>query len=353
MKKLYIEFLRIVCIWIVVFIHTGSKGFFLYSISDSSILYPFYLFSSVACTVAVPIFFMISGALLIPKQESIGNLYHKRILRMMFVLFVFSFAQYTLGIFANKAKRFSILEFLRNLYTNNYAWTYWYIYAYIGILIMLPLIRKMAVNMKNRDFYYLFGISVFFRGIIPIVQYIIGKGDININAYLITPLLSQNIVFFIAGHYLANVIPDENLSIWKAFIGGICGCVAIMISCYMTVYKINITGLNTEADAQTFYGSFALVSSMAVFYSVRCFFTKIGHKINLRTQKIITTLGGCSFGVMLIEGRLRDHLSIVFDIFQPYVRTFLACWIWVLSVWICGVIITLIMKKVPMFKNIL
>lgn len=76
-KKLHLEFLRIIAIMLVIFNHTGEKGFLLYTIARDSVLYEFYLFSSIACKVAVPLFWMISGALLINKEESISVIYKK------------------------------------------------------------------------------------------------------------------------------------------------------------------------------------------------------------------------------------------------------------------------------------
>ena len=66
-KKIFLEFLRIISIILVLFNHTGRQGFFLYMGYQGTSYYWIYMFISLACKVAVPTFWMISGALLIDK----------------------------------------------------------------------------------------------------------------------------------------------------------------------------------------------------------------------------------------------------------------------------------------------
>lgn len=98
-RKLYLDLIRAVSIFLVIFNHTGIKGFMLYSVATQSPLYPFYMFLSVACKPAVPLFWMVSGALLLPKEESIGRVYRHRVLRMVIVLVLFSAIYYGWQIF--------------------------------------------------------------------------------------------------------------------------------------------------------------------------------------------------------------------------------------------------------------
>lgn len=80
-KKVYIEFLRIIACFFVIVNHTaGSITCVFFEGAD------FYLSSALWCMsrIAVPIFLMISGAVLIPKEETI-KAQVMRIIRMLFV----------------------------------------------------------------------------------------------------------------------------------------------------------------------------------------------------------------------------------------------------------------------------
>ena len=111
-KKMYIEFIRIIAGFFVIFNHTRERGFFLFaSYPENSIQYWLYLFLSVFCKFSVPMFFAISGALLLSKDEPIKELYKKRVLKMVLVLLLFSFLYYLRSILDNLSA-FSLKHFI-------------------------------------------------------------------------------------------------------------------------------------------------------------------------------------------------------------------------------------------------
>ena len=89
-KNSTIEFLRFACIWLVMFTHTATEGFSLYLNEQSSPWFPLYLTVPFSSKQRFP-FFMISGALLLGKEEPVSVIFHKRILRFAAVLVIFSF----------------------------------------------------------------------------------------------------------------------------------------------------------------------------------------------------------------------------------------------------------------------
>lgn len=54
-KKLHLELIRALAMLLVIFCHTGTRGFVLYGVAQQSAFYPVYLFLSVAGKVAVPL----------------------------------------------------------------------------------------------------------------------------------------------------------------------------------------------------------------------------------------------------------------------------------------------------------
>ncbi len=84
-KLVHLEAFRILAIYLVMFNHTDKNGFFFFTVAQASPFYGLYLFISIACKFAVPLFYMVSGALLLKKEESIGVVYKKRFLRMLII----------------------------------------------------------------------------------------------------------------------------------------------------------------------------------------------------------------------------------------------------------------------------
>ena len=68
-RKLHYDILRIIASLCVIYNHTSERGYYLYAFPCSFILKDFYIAVAALIAVAVPIFFMISGALLLSKDE--------------------------------------------------------------------------------------------------------------------------------------------------------------------------------------------------------------------------------------------------------------------------------------------
>lgn len=147
----HIDFLRIFAIFLVILDHlvtdfmpTDEQGTI-----KSCLLFFFYQIIKTA----VPIFFMISGALLLPREESYGQLFRKRILRFPGVIILFWTLQLTADSLINGTP-LSLRSFIRCCYGCNYvplqAWACWFLYAYLAMLLLLPLLRHLAHSMRDR-----------------------------------------------------------------------------------------------------------------------------------------------------------------------------------------------------------
>ena len=109
------------------------------------------------CKFSVSLFFMISGALLIPREnESLGFLYKNRVLKIVCTLFAFS-ALYFVREIQLGTQTWNIGVFFLRVYEGNLTTPYWYLYAYIAFLITLPIIRALAKSLIiTYSFYGLF-----------------------------------------------------------------------------------------------------------------------------------------------------------------------------------------------------
>lgn len=364
-KKIYLEFIRAFCMFLVIFNHTGTRGFFLFSISTDSIWYPLYLFLSVACKIAVPLYWMVSGALLLPKEESIRHIYQHRVLRMVLVLFFFSCVYYVATAVAYRnIGQISLQSFLIRLYTDQHVAAFWFIYAYIGMMLMLPFLRVLVKSMPRKLFYYLFFLVLFLHGILPMIEYLFSTLPaqlsspsntdfhiFSINSHVTSIVFSQSILYFIGGYYFGDLMEEREFTNsgalwWVSF-----GFLAIVLSCFMTHYKIAVTGLSDDAHAQTFYNNLICIPTFAFFYCTRLYFQT--HRVSDFTRKIILSFGRCAFGTMLCEQALRRVLEIIYLRLVPIIHELPACIVWILAVYLCGYVITLCLKGIPGIRKIL
>lgn len=146
-RRVYIDFLKVIAIYLVLFNHTGVSGFVLFTVRQGTKMYFPLMFNAILIKIAVPLFFMASGALLLGKEESYGDLLRKRFLRFLVVLVVASLISYLYTCLRQGSQALSAAYFWTMLYTHNLAGSYWYLYAYLAYILMLPLLRKLAKAM--------------------------------------------------------------------------------------------------------------------------------------------------------------------------------------------------------------
>ena len=177
-KKVHIELLRLLAIYFVIFNHTGNQGYLFFVKQVNSLLYFPYMGFSILCKVAVPIFFMISGALLLNRNETLKELFLKRILRMIIILVVTSVPYY---VWLHSDEGMNISSFLSYIYSESATTALWYLYSYIGLLLMLPFLRKMVMNLSEKEYIYLFVGNIIFVGILPCVEFLLWNNGIKLN----------------------------------------------------------------------------------------------------------------------------------------------------------------------------
>lgn len=352
-SHIYLEFMRIIACFFVIFNHTGAEGFFLCSRQHMpSFKFWIYLFISIFCKFAVPLFFAISGALLLKKTETISYIIEKRVFRILTILVSFSFLYYLREIYSGRQEIFSIEEFFGRLYSSNWNTAYWYLYAFIPFLISLPFLRVLVKDMENREYYYMFFIALIFEGIIPTVEYLFWKGEIVLNGNARIGWLTNSIVLYpCLGYFLQERVDISNCK-KKIMILWIFNIIGILFSCFMTYYKAIITGIFDEGHSQAFFCNFSLINCASIFLTVKYLFVK--YNIPSYITRMITSLGSCTFGIYLIHIPILSKVyllkedSILGNI-QGMSMTFIVCFLTMMI----SYIIVLFLKGIPVIKKII
>lgn len=347
-RKIYYDFLRVIAILFVIYNHTNERGYYLYAFDASWFLKIIYMATAAIIAVAVPIFFMISGALLIPKQESIADLYKNRVSRMLAVLLLFSVIKVCCD-YILRGKGIGIKEFILKLVTDGITPSYWYLYAYIAYLICLPFIRRLAESMSDNEYRYLFGILLIVEGVIPTIQ--LFAGIEKINEFFVIPLLQNIIVYPLLGYYLGTRVPSENYK--KTGIKYALSLMVIILGFFVatTIYRNVPYSEFTTYDKGLFTCSFTALLDVAVYYIVRAFFENV-HPSD-RCAGVIRVMGQLVFGIYLIEPIVRENTLIVYDYLGGLLPKYLAAWLWVFIVFIICSVIVYFLKKLPLLRRLL
>lgn len=347
MRLIHLDLLRIIAIYLVAFNHTSNRGYMLFANETETAMHFPYMMFSAFCKIAVPIFFMISGALLLPRQESLKQLFKKRILRMAVVLLLISIPYYYVFL---RSKGISILNFLTYIYGNSATTSLWYLYSYIGLLFMLPFLRNMVKQMKHNDFIYLFIGYFVFTGVLPCLEYCLWGGNVTLNEDFSSVLfVTQNVFFALMGYYLEHVIDIKKFDKKVVFISIVLSIISIIITCLITNYRVSREGgCNTE-QLEGFFNCFICIPAITVYLLIKSLGSKIsGHKI----QRVLSTFGSAVFGVYLIEKFCRILTGSVYSMLLPLVGSFISSLVWCLATCCIAFLVIISLKNIPILKNI-
>ena len=213
-KKIHIELLRIFAIYCVMFNHTQNGGFFYFAENTAGVLYGISMFLSVLCKVAVPLFFMITGALLLGKEESLKTLFLKRFLKFFLLLIAVSALYYVC-----LSEDCSVSGFLKAVYSSETTTGLWYLYSYLGLLLMMPILRKLVRMLTEKEYRYILACQILLAGIIPMVEYLLWQGRNTLNSNFSAVIFTtSNIFYALMGYYCENVLDITTVSRKKIFL---------------------------------------------------------------------------------------------------------------------------------------
>lgn len=347
-RKTYIDALRIVAIFGVLYNHTNRRGYYLYAFSDARICQDFYIGIATLAATAVPIFFMISGALLLPKKESLKELFQKRILKMVLVLLVFSGIQYVL-LLLEECVTFSRKAVVQAVLQDGVIPSYWFLYAYIAYLLLLPILRKVAEVMSKQDYFYLFALLLLVEGFLPMVLNLVGISGSN---YFFTiPFLSQIIIYPLLGHYMEYFVAEHHYNKKTNIIVGLGMAGIVLFFIAMTQWRNLPYEKFTTYDKGLYTCSFTMLLDVGIYYFGKYFDLKKRHSI--KYDQMLHSMGECVFGIYLIEQPIREHLSFVCDELSPKIGNFPACIVWVICIFIVAYSIVAILRRIPVVRKLI
>ena len=340
-RKTFLDLLRIIACFFVIVNHTNS-GIFL-STTPQNLVWFVSLTYFFVSKIAVPIFFMISGYLLLNKIDSYKKCL-QRIIRIVTVLIGcgFIYAIYH-NYYINPNPSFisAIKQFL-TVYIASPSNALWYLYTYLGILFMLPFLQKMVSLMTKRDYHIFFAISGLFFSILPILTHYCHLITVDANFQL--PLFGEYICMLFIGQYFSK------FGIKKTRRGF---CVACVLFVTMVAFNVIATYFEYQKSSSnylffddcTFFP--IVLQSVCVFYLIS--FVKAPEKL----AKIISYIGSCTFGIYLLSDMSIGLLKPIYVMASSYMHRFFALIIFEMCIFIIGLIVVALLKKIPFIKKVL
>ena len=212
MKKIWIEYLRVLAVIAVVTIHTTGNIY--HKFGDIS-LHNWWLANilNTCSRFAVPLFVMISGCLLLGRNIEIQDFYIKRAIRLLpallfWTLFYLAFNYVCKGVGLNAI----LWELKIGLFISGSAYYHlWYLPMVICLMMFAPFINNYVLGKKPnlKDFIYMFFVIALFMSMNQISKIGMEVLDQNISWF---KSFAWYIGFFIMGYFIDKYYEKIHIS---------------------------------------------------------------------------------------------------------------------------------------------
>ena len=328
---------------LVIYNHTWIMGFKYYAVSENPATIAAGIILSAFCKIALPLFFMISGALLLNREESIRTVLSKRVLRMIIVLILASVLYYL----CNTDFSFPIqyVELISQFFTARIHTPLWFLYVYIAFLIGLPFIRPVAKAMDTH--------KIIFATIIYFLMQWVNYFSVFFSQWAVSSYLTQGVMisgdcvyFALLGHYLENIRPKEEYAAsWKY---GLLILLSVCLGAGFIYANGTLFGDMMSESAHKLMVCFIAIGVFALIKKLSFQWVP-----SSKAVKLINTFGGCVFGAYLLEGWTRPLTMNIYNTLEQHIPSLLACWLWVILAAILGLVMTGVLKQIPLVKKLL
>ncbi len=237
----------------------------------------------------VPIFVMITGALLLPKEYQLYDYLKNRILRIIipfvFWTFIYIILNYILLILSGNSLSFNfVLKDIAQKIINGASFHFWYIYMIIGIYLFIPIIGKWVRNCDEKEI-------VYFLGIWLLITIWNQPFCLKVLPKLELPYFTGYIGYLVLGYYLSIKNFDYIKPQYLIVLFFLAGSITAIGTYY---FSARDEGFNEEFYA--FLTPNVLMSTIAVFL----FFNNLSIK-NKLVKKIFSFINNLSFGIYFVH----------------------------------------------------
>lgn len=345
----YIHYLRLLACIGVLMLHCNNRINFVCE-DDAE-------FAALLHTLAqpcVPIFFMITGALILPppieKISKISIFWRKRILKILFPLLFWGIVYSVLPYFVTQA---SVKSVIYNLFWISFSFPeeiggiLWYLYVLIGIYLIIPFFNPVIFESKKVQSYYL--IFWFFSSmglIIRLFHPSIWGESKWINSYDMLHYFSGYFGFLILGFLLhkEHTIKQNNgtnVVLWLTFVG------LLFSICLTYIVRMELFGLQWGHQR----GWFVFPTSIILSYFVYKAFSLIHFNSTSWLYSMIKHLSKYTFGIYL------SHMLIYYLLTKTLIYQYSTAWYAQLATititFVLSYLLSITISKLPFGKYLL
>lgn len=340
-RVLYFDWLRVYATILVVTIHVASN-YIGATISEGPLAWQSANFYESIARSSVPLFVMISGALMLSNSKEVNYSFflRKRVSKILIPLVLWSFIYYCYQVFIRQwIEEFSIIEFFKLFLNNEISVHFWFMYMILGLYFAAPIVKIFIQHARRKDIEYFLLLWIYASIVVEFTQF---HFDLSFNIELF--YVTKYIGYFVLGYYLATY--PQN--VWWTRIGYALALTGFVSTFFLTYYYT----MNQEGVTQLFWYEYhspnVVIAAIGVFLIFKHLFSP--KKIGL----ILGTVNNLSFGIYLL------HILVMFILLNTFVmrvidnqHPLIAIPAEVLLVLLISGIISFVISKLPILKHLI
>jgi surface polysaccharide O-acyltransferase-like enzyme len=230
---------------------------------------------------AVPVFFMISGSLLLGRTFEIKDFLKNRLGKIIPPFLFWSLLYSLTNRYVFTHETFNISKVIRDVFYGS-EYHLWFVYTLIGVYLITPIFQKWIHFSKKNDIKYFLIIWILTLFLtIPGVPIYFPK--------IYFAYFSGFLGYFILGFYLKQYVKTKN---WISYL-------LILIGVLITVFGTYFFSHKNNAFYDYFY-EYLSINALLVSIGVFTLFSNL-ENINDKMKPLVSKFNECSFGIYLIH----------------------------------------------------
>lgn len=288
----------------------------------------------------VPVFVMISGALLLDpsKNENLTIFYKKRLFRILVPLLFWSIFYLLWATLKGFAKGIppSSVDLVKDLISGKPYYHMWFLYMIITLYLFTPFFRKITSKSTNREI----EILVILSFSIAALNYLCSKLFFYDSA-----LFSNWFLSYIPFYFLGHLIRNDERTISKYIL-----LFVFFLSSFLTAFGCYIVAKNSDSNTGFYFNGYLSVTVIPMSVSIMYLLKMLSKSI--LGEKIIIPLSSLTLGIYLIHPIIIEvlvHIGLDPLNFNPVMSIPIVA----IIVFVCAVILSLIIIKLPYLKRVI
>ena len=293
-----------------------------------------------AVCIAVPIFFMVNGYLLLNKKEVKYKYIFKKIINIIIIIFSWNLLISIAKFLINGSISNPIYFSMQNLIQGGYFWQFWFFGALIIVYLFVPVINKYFKNKKNAIVLTCATICLCFAiDLISILRSLQGERIVQINV-IQTFRIWTWFAYYLLGGFFGNIeLRNKIISFinikWNW---------GILIVSFITsnIYQYNMAKLYNTVYAEYFYDNI-----LTFVYIISLFILVLRYNFE-RLDRFITFISGNMIGIYIVHVTIIKVVSKLIEFDTTLINTII-----IFIIFLSSLFASWILSKIPIIKKLI